>query len=106
MASEQPIVRDEVERIPPSDDQMVRRRVLHQELAECPQLESREFYREVEHPVIGKIKVPAVLFNLSLTPYALTGPAPMLGQHNREIYVDGLGYTQEELCRLRQLNVI
>ena len=76
------------------------------ELAECPQLESRDFYREVEHPVIGKIKVPAVLFNLSLTPYALTGPAPTLGQHNREIYVDGLGYTQEELCRLRQLNVI
>lgn len=76
------------------------------ELAECPQLESRGFYREIEHPVIGKIKVPAVLFNLSLTPYTQTIPAPTLGQHNREIYVDGLGYTQEEFCRLRQLDVI
>ena len=76
------------------------------ELSDCPQLESRGFYREIEHPVIGKIKVPAVLFNLSLTPYALRAPAPTLGQHNREIYVDGLGYTQQELCRLRQLNVI
>ena len=76
------------------------------ELAECPQLGAREFYREVEHPVIGKIKVPAVLFNLSLTPYTRTSPAPTLGQHNREIYVDGLGYTQEEMYRLRQLNVI
>jgi crotonobetainyl-CoA:carnitine CoA-transferase CaiB-like acyl-CoA transferase len=76
------------------------------ELANCPQLEAREFYREVQHPVIGKIKVPAALFNLSLTPYALRAPAPTLGQHNAEIYVDGLGYTQQELCRLRQLNII
>ena len=76
------------------------------ELADCSQLQSREFYREIEHPVIGKIKVPAVLFNLSLTPYSLRVPAPTLGQHNREIYVDGLGYTQQEMCRLRQLSVI
>ena len=76
------------------------------ELTDCPQLEARDFYREVEHPVIGKIKVPAVLFNLSLTPYTRTNPAPTLGQHNHEIYVNGLGYTQEEICRLRQLDVI
>ena len=76
------------------------------ELAECPQLESRGFYREIEHPVVGKIKVPAVLFNLSLTPYAKAAPAPTLGQHNHEIYVDGLGYSQQEMVRLRQLNVI
>jgi CoA:oxalate CoA-transferase len=76
------------------------------ELVHCPQLESRGFYREVEHPVIGKIKVPAVLFNCSLTPYELRAPAPTLGQHNQEIYIDGLGYTRQDLCRLRQLNVI
>ena len=76
------------------------------ELANCPQLESRQFYREVEHPVIGKIKVPAVLFNFSLTPYMLRAAAPTLGQHNQEIYCDGLGYSREDLCRLRQMNVI
>ncbi|HIM78999.1 MAG TPA: CoA transferase [Dehalococcoidia bacterium] len=76
------------------------------EIVECPQLESREFFREVEHPVIGKIKIPAVLFNFSLCPYELRHPAPTLGQHNQEIYVDGLGYSQEDFCRLRQLNAI
>ena len=76
------------------------------ELADCPQLESRSFYREVDHPVIGKIKVPAVLFNFSGSPYQLRRPSPTLGQHNREIYVDGLGYNQEDFCRLRQLNAI
>ncbi|MCH8745359.1 MAG: CoA transferase [Chloroflexi bacterium] len=76
------------------------------ELVECPQLESRDFYREIDHPVIGKIKVPAELFKLSETPYQLRMPAPTLGQHNQEIYVEGLGYTQQEFCQLRQLNVI
>ncbi len=76
------------------------------ELAQCPQLESREFFREIEHPVMGKIKVPAVLFNMSLTPYGDCRPAPTLGQHNREIYVDGLGYTDQEMSRLREQRVI
>ena len=76
------------------------------ELVDCPQLESRNFYRTVDHPVIGKIKVPAELFKLTETPYQLKIPAPTLGQHNQEIYVDGLGYTQQEFVQLRQLNVI
>ena len=76
------------------------------ELANCPQLESRQFYREIEHPVIGKIKVPAVLFNFSLTPYQRCAPAPTLGQHNQEIYQDGLGYTSQELSQMRQMKVI
>jgi crotonobetainyl-CoA:carnitine CoA-transferase CaiB-like acyl-CoA transferase len=76
------------------------------ELAQCPQLESRNFYREVEHPVMGRLKVPAELFKFSEAPYQLRLPAPTLGQHNREIYVEGLGYSQQEFCQLRQLNVI
>ena len=76
------------------------------ELVDCPQLESRNFYREVDHPFIGKIKVPAELFKLTETPYQLKMPAPTLGQHNQEIYVEGLGYTQQEFVQLRQLNVI
>lgn len=76
------------------------------ELVDCPQLESRNFYREVDHPVIGKIKLPAELFKLTETPYQLKMPAPTLGQHNQEIFVEGLGYTQQEFVQLRQLNVI
>ena len=76
------------------------------ELAECPQLASREFYRETEHPVIGKVKVPAELCKFSGTPYQLRMTAPTLGQHNREIYVDGLEYSPQQAVQLRQLNVI
>ncbi len=77
-----------------------------EELARCPQLEARGFYREVDHPVMGRLRVPAVLFNFSLTPYQLLRPAPLLGQHNVGIYCDRLGYTKEDLARLRQLGVI
>jgi CoA:oxalate CoA-transferase len=76
------------------------------ELAHCPQLESRDFYREIEHPVIGKIKVPAVLCNFSLTPYSLRWPTPTLGQHNDEVYIDGLGYSRQDLVRLRQMGAV
>ena len=76
------------------------------ELAQCPQLESRNFYREIEHPVMGKLRVPAELFKLSETPYQLNRAAPTLDQDNREIYVDGLEYDEQQFTRLRQLNVI
>ena len=76
------------------------------ELANCPQLESRDFYREVDHPVMGKLQVPSVLFNFGLTPYQMQMASPTLGQHNREIYLDGLGYSQQDLDCLRQQNVI
>ena len=76
------------------------------ELAECPQLESREFYRETEHPVIGRIKVPAELLRMSASPYRMRRSAPTLGQHNDEVYVDGLGYDRATLSVMRQLDVI
>ncbi|MYC29500.1 MAG: CoA transferase [Chloroflexi bacterium] len=76
------------------------------ELAQCPQLESRNFFREIEHPVIGQVRVPAELFKLSESPYGLHRSSPTLGQHNREIYVEGLEYNSQEFTQLRQMNVI
>lgn len=76
------------------------------ELADCPQLESREFYRETQHPVIGRIKVPAALFHMSPHGYQLRMPAPLLGQHNDEIFVAGLGYPKTELAVMRQLDIV
>ena len=77
-----------------------------EELLKCPQLESRGFYREVEHPVMGRLRVPAVLFSYSQTPYELRRPAPLLGQHNVDVYCDRLGYSRGDLVRLRQNGVI
>ena len=77
-----------------------------EDLARCPQLEARGFYREVDHPVMGKLKVPAVLFNPSVAPYQLRSPAPLLGQHNQEVYHGRLGYSLEDLKRLGHMGVV
>ncbi len=76
------------------------------DLARCPQLEAREFYEEVEHPVIGTIKVPFRLWNMTESPARSRRPAPLLGQHNREVYMEVLGYTEEDTRALRESGVI
>ena len=76
------------------------------DLVECPHLEAREFFVDVDHPVVGPAKHPGLAVRLpgeTLTP---TQPAPLLGQHNSEIFVQELGYSPEELVSLRQLGVI
>ena len=77
-----------------------------QDLAACPQLDSRGFYQEVEHPYIGKIKVPYRLFNMSGTPQQYRMPAPLLGQHNAEVLQGVLGHTIEEVAEWRSRGVI
>ena len=60
----------------------------------------------VEHPYTGPVTHPGRPVVMSRTPWTITEPAPLLGQHNREIYCGRLGYSRKELARLRQLGVI
>lgn len=76
------------------------------DLANCPQLAARHFYEDVDHPVIGRIKVPFRLFNMSQSGATVRRPAPLLGQHNAEIYGNVLGYPAEEIARLRRQGVV
>jgi crotonobetainyl-CoA:carnitine CoA-transferase CaiB-like acyl-CoA transferase len=59
-----------------------------EDLANCPQLEARHYYEEVDHPVIGRIRVPFRLFTLSAGGATCRRPAPLLGQHNAEILAE------------------
>jgi len=58
------------------------------DLANCPQLAARDYYQEVDHPVIGKICVPFRLFNLSTGGATCRRPAPLLGQHTAEVLAE------------------
>ncbi|PKB81374.1 MAG: hypothetical protein BZY88_06735 [SAR202 cluster bacterium Io17-Chloro-G9] len=77
-----------------------------QDLYDCPHLRDREFFVEVDHPVAGKAEYPVGGPRLSHGVYQVYRAAPLLGQHNQEIYCGELGYAKEDLVRLREMNVI
>ena len=43
---------------------------------------------------------------MSETPSKYRMPAPLLGQHNVEIYTELLSYSKEDLVKLRELDII
>lgn len=77
-----------------------------EEIMESPQHQARDFFEEVDHPVMGKVAMPGAPFKMMETPWQLTSPAPLIGQHNEEIYCRRLGYTKDDLVRLKERGVI
>jgi crotonobetainyl-CoA:carnitine CoA-transferase CaiB-like acyl-CoA transferase len=75
------------------------------EVAQDPHLRERGFFRAVEHAHLGTIEMPAVPFFMSETPYKLRRAAPLLGEHNAEVYGE-LGLMPAELETLRAQGVI
>lgn len=71
-----------------------------------PQTKAREFFEEIDHPKAGKLMYPGLPYKLSsMTPKDNFG-APLLGQDNEEFYCGRLGYSKEDLVRLREAGVI
>jgi crotonobetainyl-CoA:carnitine CoA-transferase CaiB-like acyl-CoA transferase len=77
-----------------------------QDVVNSPQLRWREFFVKIEHPETGKIEYPTAPYRLSETPWAADRPAPLLGQHNEEIYCQLLGYARQDLATMRENGVI
>lgn len=67
---------------------------------------ARGFFVEVDHPATGTLKYPGAPFKMKETPWQVRRPAPLLGQHNAEIYSDRLGFSREDLVRLREEGII
>ena len=76
------------------------------EVARSPQLNTRGFFAESEHPVAGRLQMPARPCHFSRTPIELERPAPVLGEHNDLIYRERLGYGADELRALRERGVL
>ena len=83
------------------------------DLVACPHLEARGFFHEVEHPVVGRAAYAGMGARLlegngaGVEERPMPGPmsAPLLGQHNAEVYAEA-GYSREELAALRYAGVI
>ncbi len=66
----------------------------------------RGLYREIEHPALGMEPIFNLMWNLSATPAAIRGHAPLLGQHNRQVLCDMLGLSVVELADLEERRVV
>ncbi|HCL24944.1 MAG TPA: hypothetical protein DHW65_01180 [Dehalococcoidia bacterium] len=78
-------------------------------LQDHPQLESRGYFREIEHPELGiKVQYPGA-FIKSGDGKEISGiyrRPPLIGEHNLEIYRDELGLSGTEIEALKRSGVI
>jgi len=76
------------------------------DLVESKHLEARGFFVEVDHPKTGPIKYPGTPYKFSETPCCIERPAPTLGEHNEEIFINRLGHTKDEMRKWGPAGII
>jgi crotonobetainyl-CoA:carnitine CoA-transferase CaiB-like acyl-CoA transferase len=74
-------------------------------LLKMEQLKVRGYFTELDHPAAGKLTYPGAPFKLNTRAWGLRRPAPLLGQHNREVFAE-IGVAGDELVRLERAGAI
>jgi len=71
------------------------------------QLASRNYWVKLDHPELGdSITYPGPFYKSNETAVRLDRRAPLIGEHNQEIYHQELGITEKRLLELKQQGVI
>ena len=76
------------------------------EMFEDPHLQARDFYWDIDHPVLGTWRYPGLSIRLSAAPSPPRQPAPMLGQHNDYVFGELLGMPAADIRRLTDEGVL
>jgi crotonobetainyl-CoA:carnitine CoA-transferase CaiB-like acyl-CoA transferase len=76
------------------------------DLPDDPQMRANGLIAAVEHPSLGPLEMLNLPVGLSETPSRIRGTAPEFGQHTEQILVDDLGYSWEEVAKLREAGVL
>lgn len=74
-------------------------------VADLPQLVHRGFYENVDHPVNPVARHSTLPMRIASKRSFHRDPAPLLGQHNREV-LTGLGLSEDEIAELEDQGVI
>lgn len=70
-------------------------------------LTARDYWRPLGHSELGQVfRYPGPFARFSATPIAYRRRPPLVGEHNREIYIDELGFTAQQLAQLQAEGVI
>ena len=75
------------------------------DLENDPQVIANDYVVEIDDPIYGRVKLPNVGVKLSHTPGEVTRLGPELGQHTEEVLMEVLGYSWEEIGKLREAGV-
>jgi len=77
------------------------------DILDNPQLTARGFWEEMEHSELGTtISYPGGFAHTTEAPPRISRRAPLIGEHNYEVYEEELGLSSEELQMLKQRKVI
>ncbi len=77
------------------------------DISEDLQLEARVYWRELEHPELNDtLTYCGPFISMSETPIEYQRRAPLIGEHNNEIYVGELGISEEKLNLLKDKRAI
>lgn len=77
-----------------------------QDAVEDPHFKGHGFWVGVDHPVTGKQTYPGAPIRIGPGSWQIRLPAPMIGQHNQEVYQDRLGYPEKELFEFQKAGII
>lgn len=68
------------------------------DIVDDPHVQARENILSLDDPELGgRLRMQNVVGKFSRTPGEIAAPGPRLGEHNRAVLVDQLGYTEAEL---------
>jgi crotonobetainyl-CoA:carnitine CoA-transferase CaiB-like acyl-CoA transferase len=76
------------------------------DLPDDPQMLTNNYVVPYDHPAWGPIKVVGVPVRFSKTPGDPKGVAPEFGEHTEQVLLDLLGYSWEDIGRLKEQEII
>ncbi|MGC1400967.1 CaiB/BaiF CoA transferase family protein [Candidatus Binatus sp.] len=76
------------------------------DLPDDPQVRANDYVVDYNHPALGNLTLLGMPVKLSATPGEPRGHAPELGEHTELLLTEMLGYSWDDVARLREANVI
>jgi len=76
------------------------------DLVEDPHLNARGFFVRLAHPEVGVRTHMGMPWLLTQAPNGVRTPAPLLGQDTDQVMRDVLGYSPQEIARLKEVQVL
>ena len=74
-----------------------------EQLLDDPHLHDRGFWKEIEHPELGRsFTYPGEAAIYHGSPWRISLRAPLIGEHNIEIFCNELGLSRSELSLLAE----